>query len=152
MSDPTSRRLTLPVHGLTTFVLVRTHYPENVGASARAMKTMGFSELALVKPGRLAVPGHEMAFKMAVRAWDVLHAAKLVSTVGEAVEGSSLVFATTSHRGVSGVYTAREVAKLAKVRGVDMPVSEAVNAVLEGRLGPQAAVEQLLSRDPKREG
>ncbi len=111
MSDPTSRRLTLPVHGLTTFVLVRTHYPENVGASARAMKTMGFSELALVKPGRLAVPGHEMAFKMAVRAWDVLHAAKLVSTVGEAVEGSSLVFATTSHRGVSGVYTAREAAK-----------------------------------------
>ncbi len=30
------------------------------------MKTMGFSDLVLVKPGRLAVPGHEMAFKMAV--------------------------------------------------------------------------------------
>ena len=51
-----------------------------------------------------------------------------------------------------GVYTAREVAKLAKARGVEMPVSDAVNAVLEGRLGPKAAVEQLLSRDPKREG
>jgi glycerol-3-phosphate dehydrogenase (NAD(P)+) len=51
-----------------------------------------------------------------------------------------------------GVYTAQEVAKLASARGVDMPVSEAVNAVLEGRLGPKAAVEQLLSRDPKREG
>jgi glycerol-3-phosphate dehydrogenase (NAD(P)+) len=51
-----------------------------------------------------------------------------------------------------GVYTAREVAKLAKARGVDMPVTDAVNAVLEGRLGPKAAVEQLLSRDPKREG
>lgn len=51
-----------------------------------------------------------------------------------------------------GVYTAREVAKLAKARGVEMPVTEAVNAVLEGRLGPKAAVEQLLSRDPKREG
>jgi glycerol-3-phosphate dehydrogenase (NAD(P)+) len=50
-----------------------------------------------------------------------------------------------------GVSTAREVAKLAKARGVDMPVTEAVNAVLEGRLAPKAAVEQLLSRDPKRE-
>jgi glycerol-3-phosphate dehydrogenase (NAD(P)+) len=50
-----------------------------------------------------------------------------------------------------GVYTAGEVAKLAKARGVEMPVTDAVNAVLEGRLAPKAAVEHLLSRDPKRE-
>jgi glycerol-3-phosphate dehydrogenase (NAD(P)+) len=50
-----------------------------------------------------------------------------------------------------GVTTAREVAKLAKTRGVDMPVTEAVNLVLEGKLAPKAAVEQLLARDPKRE-
>ena len=50
-----------------------------------------------------------------------------------------------------GVYTAREVAKLARARGVDMPVSAAVNAVLEGKLTPKAAVEQLLSRDAKQE-
>ena len=50
-----------------------------------------------------------------------------------------------------GVYSAAEVAKLAKARGVDMPVSEAVNAVLQGALTPKAAVEQLLSRDPKPE-
>ena len=50
-----------------------------------------------------------------------------------------------------GVYTAREVAKLAKARGVDMPVTAAVNAVLEGKLAPKAAVEQLLARDPKQE-
>ena len=41
--------------------------------------------------------------------------------------------------------------KLAKARGVDMPVTDAVNAVLEGKLAPNAAVEQLLSRDPKHE-
>jgi tRNA C32,U32 (ribose-2'-O)-methylase TrmJ len=52
-----------------------------------------------------------MAFKMAVRAWDVLHGARLVSAVNEAVGDASLVFATTSHRGVSGVYTAREAAR-----------------------------------------
>jgi len=50
-----------------------------------------------------------------------------------------------------GVSTAREVAKLARAKGVDMPVTEAVNAVLEGKLAPKAAVEQLLSRDLKQE-
>ena len=50
-----------------------------------------------------------------------------------------------------GVHSAREVAKLAKARGVEMPVSDAVNAVLQGQLTPKAAVEQLLSRDPKQE-
>jgi glycerol-3-phosphate dehydrogenase (NAD(P)+) len=50
-----------------------------------------------------------------------------------------------------GVYTAREVANIAAARGVEMPVTDAVNAVLEGRLAPKAAVEHLLSRDPKRE-
>ena len=50
-----------------------------------------------------------------------------------------------------GVRSAKEVARLAKAKGVDMPVSEAVNAVLEGRLAPAAAVQSLLARDPKQE-
>ena len=40
---------------------------------------------------------------------------------------------------------------LAAGKKVDMPVTDAVNAVLEGKLAPKAAVEQLLSRDPKQE-
>lgn len=50
-----------------------------------------------------------------------------------------------------GVHSAKEVARLARARGVDMPVTEAVNAVLEGTLAPAAAVERLLSRDAKPE-
>jgi glycerol-3-phosphate dehydrogenase (NAD(P)+) len=50
-----------------------------------------------------------------------------------------------------GVRSAKEVARLARGKGVDMPVSDAVNAVLEGSLTPAAAVERLLSRDPKQE-
>ena len=50
-----------------------------------------------------------------------------------------------------GVYSAREAAKLARARGVEMPVTDAVNAVLEGKLAPKAAVEQLLARDLKEE-
>jgi glycerol-3-phosphate dehydrogenase (NAD(P)+) len=50
-----------------------------------------------------------------------------------------------------GVRSAREIARLAAARGVEMPVSDAVHAVLEGRLAPAAAVELLLARDAKRE-
>ena len=50
-----------------------------------------------------------------------------------------------------GVRSAREVASLARKKKVDMPVSDAVNAVLEGKLSAAAAVERLLARDAKRE-
>ena len=50
-----------------------------------------------------------------------------------------------------GVRSAREVAKLAARQGVEMPVSDAVHAVLDGRLTPPQAVEQLLARESKGE-
>jgi len=106
-------KLRLPIHDATRFVLVRPHYPENVGASARAIKTMGFTQLVLVKPGRLAVPEHEMAFKMAVKSWDVLNEARRVDDIGSAIEGAELVFATTARRGFSGILHPREAAERA---------------------------------------
>ena len=50
-----------------------------------------------------------------------------------------------------GVRSAKEVARLAAERGVDMPVSEAVNAVLAAEVSPAEAVERLLAREPKME-
>lgn len=50
-----------------------------------------------------------------------------------------------------GVYTAREVDRLAARLGIDMPISSAVAAVLDGRLTAAGALEQLMSRDPKDE-
>ncbi|MBS1158288.1 MAG: NAD(P)-dependent glycerol-3-phosphate dehydrogenase [Proteobacteria bacterium] len=50
-----------------------------------------------------------------------------------------------------GVYTAREVDRLASQLGVDMPICKAVAAVLDGRLSAAQAVEQLMARDPKEE-
>jgi TrmH family RNA methyltransferase len=94
-------------------VLVNPHYPENVGAAARAIKTMGFSQLGLVKPSRLAVPEHEMAHRMAVKAWDVLQNARLFATCQEASVGATLLAATTSRRGVSGICNARQFAERA---------------------------------------
>jgi glycerol-3-phosphate dehydrogenase (NAD(P)+) len=50
-----------------------------------------------------------------------------------------------------GVRSAGEVARRAAAQRVEMPVTSAVTAVLEGKLTPAAAVEQLLSRDAKEE-
>lgn len=108
--------LRLPVCERTTFVLSRPHYPENVGAAARAIKTMGITRLALVKPGRLAVPEHEMAFKMAVKAWDVLEEALRFDDLDAALVGHDLCFATSSRPGQSGVLTPRQAAELAQSR------------------------------------
>jgi tRNA (cytidine32/uridine32-2'-O)-methyltransferase len=103
--------LELPIHPLTCFVLVRPHYPENVGAAARAMKTMGFTRLLLVKPGKMAEPSHVMAQKMAVKSLDVLQGTPPLADLGTALEGVSFTYATTARRGVSGVLTARRAAQ-----------------------------------------
>jgi TrmH family RNA methyltransferase len=102
--------LSLPIHATTSFVLVRPHYPENVGAAARAIKTMGFTRLVLVKPGRMATPEHVMAKKMAVKSLDVLEGARLVATLADAVAGVDWVLGTTSRRGVSGVLVPKSAA------------------------------------------
>jgi TrmH family RNA methyltransferase len=108
---PRSRTmLELPVHRYTKFVLVSPHYPENVGACARALKTMGFTRLGLVRPSRLALPSHPMARKMAVKSLDVLDGAEIYDNVDEAIVGSSLVVATSARRGLTGVKTPRGLA------------------------------------------
>lgn len=50
-----------------------------------------------------------------------------------------------------GVPAAREVARRAVALGIEMPITRAVAAVLDGRITPRAAVEQLMARDPTHE-
>ena len=50
-----------------------------------------------------------------------------------------------------GVPAAREVNRRAAELGVDMPITRAVTAVLDGGITPRAAVEQLMARDPTHE-
>ena len=51
-----------------------------------------------------------------------------------------------------GVYCARTVVQRARHLGVDMPISEAVVALLDGQLQPLDALAALMDRDPKGEG
>ena len=52
---------------------------------------------------------------------------------------------------VEGVHTTRVVCALAGKYGVDMPISEQVRNVIEGKISPQQAVYELLAREPKPE-
>ena len=50
-----------------------------------------------------------------------------------------------------GVPTAREVERLSRELGVDMPISSAVAGLLDGRLTAAEALERLMARDPREE-
>jgi glycerol-3-phosphate dehydrogenase (NAD(P)+) len=50
-----------------------------------------------------------------------------------------------------GVYTAPEVARIATQLGVEMPITQAVCAVIDKKLTAAAAVDSLMRRDPKAE-
>ncbi|MEO5880929.1 MAG: RNA methyltransferase [Caldimonas sp.] len=78
----------------TRFVLVGTSHAGNVGAAARAIKVMGFSELVLVAPRWADVLQRDEAIAMASGATDVLARARVVDTLGEALDGVTWVGAT----------------------------------------------------------
>ena len=50
-----------------------------------------------------------------------------------------------------GVHSAHAVRARARSAGVEMPITEAVCAVLDGVLSPPQAIDRLLAREPKRE-
>lgn len=74
-------------------VLCGTAHPGNIGAAARAMKTMGLTQLALVSPQRFPDP---QADWLAVGAADLLRAARVFSTLDEALAGSAFTVACTA--------------------------------------------------------
>ena len=78
----------------TRFILIGTSHPGNVGAAARAIKVMGFSELWLVAPRDAEAPRRDEAIAMASGATDVLAATRVVATLAEALEGVSYLCAT----------------------------------------------------------
>ncbi|HEF4770920.1 RNA methyltransferase [Burkholderia multivorans] len=80
----------------TRFVLVEPSHPGNVGAAARALKTMGFSRLVLVAPRVPHVQSDPEAVAMASGADDVLASAHVVSTLGEALSGVHWSIALTA--------------------------------------------------------
>lgn len=78
----------------TRFILINTSHAGNVGAAARAMKTMGFDDLVLVAPRWPNVLRREETIQRASGATDVLQQCRIVDTLDEALDGISHLCAT----------------------------------------------------------
>lgn len=85
-----------PLFNRLRFVLVETSRPGNIGAAARAMKTMGFTDLVLVNPRVAGAQEHEEAVAFASGALDVLQNARLVGSLDEALAGCNFVAALSA--------------------------------------------------------
>ena len=82
--------------GRIRIVLSHTTHPGNIGAAARAMKTMGLSRLFLIKPERFP---HADAEAFATGAMDVLESAVVCASLDDALAGTVLAVASTArHR------------------------------------------------------
>ncbi len=76
-------------------VLSHPSHPGNIGAAARAMKTMGLSRLVLVNPREFP---HVQADAMAAGATDLLVGAEVVGSMSAALQGTLLAVALTARR------------------------------------------------------
>ncbi len=85
--------MTEPMLANVRIVLSRTSHPGNIGAAARAMKTMGLATLYLVRPRRF--PDRE-AIAMASGALDVFERAIVVDSLDAALAGTTLAIALTA--------------------------------------------------------
>ncbi len=77
------------------FVLARTSHPGNIGAAARAIRTMGFDRMVLVAPHRYPDP---QVTAMAAGADDVLAKIAVVSDVPQAVADCTRVYGLSARR------------------------------------------------------
>ena len=102
------------------FVLVETSRAGNIGAAARAMKTMGFSDLVLVNPRFPDALQDSEAVAFASGAQDVLEGARIVGSMAEALDGCNVAAAVSARlREFSPpVWTPREFAGHAAVQDV----------------------------------
>ena len=82
-------------HNNIEFVLVEPSHPGNVGAAARAIGTMGFKNLVLVKPTKHPHPESRARSSGAL---DILLDARVCGTLEEAIADSSLVIGTTARQ------------------------------------------------------
>lgn len=128
-------------------VLCETAHPGNIGAAARALKTMGLGSLYLVAPERFPDPQAEW---LAVGATDVLRDARVCASLDEALAGSAFTVACTARPREVAVpmVTAHEAA----ARIVEVAGSQSVTLVFGnetyGLTAAEVAKCQLLATIP----
>jgi len=95
------------------FVLVEPKESGNIGASARAMKNMGFKNLALINPVAFL---NDEGRRMACNDGDVLEKAKVYGSFREAIKDKSLIIGTTR--------------RIGKKRGLVLPLKDGIKRAI----------------------
>ena len=129
------------------FVLCETAHPGNIGAAARALKTMGLSQLVLVAPARFPDPQAEW---LAVGAADLLRAARVYKSLDEALAGSAFTVACTARPREVAVpmVAAREAAERIVEVARSQPVALVFGNEKYGLTAEEVAKCQLLATIP----
>ena len=131
-------------------VLARPSHPGNIGAAARAMKTMGLSDLRLVMPRHFP---HPDAVVRAAGADNILDSAKVVDSVSQALEGCVLAVASTArhrelrHDCMDARAAAREV-----IEAAGQPVAILFGNETAGLTADEAANCRIWARIPTEAG
>lgn len=129
------------------FVLCETSHAGNIGAAARAMKTMGLQQLVLVQPTDF--PSHE-ATRRASRATDVLERAQVCNSLSEALSGTALAVACTARtRELAALETdARGAALRAAGMAATQPVALVFGNETHGLTTSEIGLCQLIATIP----
>jgi TrmH family RNA methyltransferase len=105
------------------FILVEPQKPGNVGAAARALPNMGFSNLELVNPVYFRT---KEAKWMACQGYDCLKQAKVYAKFDEAIHDKHLIIGTTRRLGAR--------------RGVIVPLKDSVRKIISAAQKNRVAV------------
>lgn len=98
-------------------------HPGNVGSAARAIKTMGFSELVLVSPKIDDITTQPEAISLASGASDVLNNTQILNSLGDALSPVTLAFALTARQRDLGppVCDIRQAAEIGRIHLLEHP-------------------------------
>ncbi|GBL45456.1 tRNA:Cm32/Um32 methyltransferase [Sulfuriferula multivorans] len=128
-------------------VLSHTSHPGNIGSAARAMKTMGLSDLRLVNPKQFPDP---VAHAMSSGAQDVLDNAHVCSSLDEALNGSVFAVGCTARRRDLSheMLSARDVAPILLKQAALQPVALVFGTEMSGLTNAELDRCQLLTHIP----
>lgn len=128
-------------------VLCRPNHPGNIGAAARALKTMGLDDLRIVAPLRYPAPEAEW---MASNALDVLRAARVHATLGEAIGEcvAAFAFSARMREWSPPALALREAAAVALARAHSGPLALVFGNETAGLTNDEVLACQFIVRIP----
>ena len=128
-------------------VLSHTSHPGNIGAAARAMKTMGLQHLYLINPRHFPDP---QALAMAAGADDLLQNALVCSTIDEALKDVVLTVGMTARlRDISNeVLTPRDAMPQVVRQAIMQPVALLFGTEMSGLTNEEVSRAQMLVNIP----